>query len=117
MAGYSYNYGTNQAPEYSEKPAADSLYGIIGTNTPGARQNQQDRARRSGGDPYAAFHDAPQTEKCWLIGGPCWHDGASLYAQETIIPYWLREPDNHERMFRFLEQDYTDRFKVGDENG
>lgn len=61
MAGYSYNYGTPQAPEYTEKPSADSLYGILGTNTPAARQNQQERATGGGGktNPYAAFHDAP----------------------------------------------------------
>lgn len=54
--------------------------------------------------------DAPSQDKCWLIGGPCWHDGTSLYASETIIPFWLCAPNDHERMFRFLEGEYARRF-------
>ncbi len=55
--------------------------------------------------------DAPSHEKCWLLGGPCWHDGTSLYAQEQIVPFWREEPDNHERMFQFLEREYYNRFR------
>ena len=58
----------------------------------------------------APLSDTAPNEKCWLIGGPCWHDGTSLYAQERVVPYWRQEPDNHERMFRFLEREYENRF-------
>ena len=58
----------------------------------------------------APLSDQPPNEKYWLIGGPCWHDGTSLYAQERVVPYWRQEPDNHERMFRFLEREYENRF-------
>lgn len=36
------------------------------------------------------FSPEPSHESCWLIGGPCWHDGSSLWFQEQIIPY-IRE--------------------------
>lgn len=54
---------------------------------------------------------APSHDKCWLIGCPCWHDGTSLYASETLIPFWLAAPHDHERMFRLLEREYSDRFE------
>lgn len=56
---------------------------------------------------------APDHVKCPLIGEPCWHDGTSLYAEETIWPMvepMLRSGD-HETIFRFLEQEYDSHFK------
>lgn len=53
---------------------------------------------------------APSHEECWLIGGPCWSDGTSLYAHEKLIPFWLVEPHNHERIFRMLEREYEEHF-------
>lgn len=53
---------------------------------------------------------APSQDKCWLIGCPCWHDGTSLYAHETLIPMWRAAPDDHERMFRILIHEYEVRF-------
>lgn len=50
--------------------------------------------------------DPPSHEKCWLIDAPCWHDGTSLYASETLIPFWRADPDNHERMFARLAKEY-----------
>ncbi|MFE8106938.1 hypothetical protein [Sphingomonas melonis] len=29
----------------------------------------------------------PSHEHCWLIQGPCWHDGSSLQFSEQIAPY------------------------------
>lgn len=60
-------------------------------------------------------NDAPSQDKCWLIGCPCWHDGTSLYASETIIPFWLVAPNDHERMFTFLIREYEERFNAKDE--
>lgn len=59
--------------------------------------------------------EAPSHEKCWLLGGPCWHDGTSLYAHETLIPMWLAAPNDHERVFRMLEHEYENRFNPKDE--
>lgn len=37
--------------------------------------------------PYEGYsHDKPSHDDCWLIGGPCWHDGSSLYFRENIAP-------------------------------
>lgn len=57
---------------------------------------------------------APSHDKCWLLQCPCWHDGTSLYASETLIPMWLAAPNDHERMFRMLEREYVDRFEKRD---
>jgi hypothetical protein len=57
--------------------------------------------------------EAPDHIKCPLIGEPCWHDGTSLYASETIWPRIepiLRSGD-HEAVFRILEYEYDSHFK------
>lgn len=56
---------------------------------------------------------APDHIKCPLIGEPCWHDGTSLYAEESIWP--LVEPmlraGAHDEVFRALEHEYDQHFK------
>lgn len=56
--------------------------------------------------------EAPDHITCPVIGEPCWHDGTSLYASETIWP--MVEPmlkhGDHERVFRLLEEEYDRRF-------
>lgn len=45
----------------------------------------------------------PDHDKCEFLGGsPCWHDGSSMQAKERLIPFWSRDPSNHEAMFRYL---------------
>src|SRR5262245_5119155 len=39
--------------------------------------------------PSYMLDDPPSNEHCWLLGGPCWHDGSSLRASEEFIPVWL----------------------------
>lgn len=60
---------------------------------------------------------APASKACWLIGGPCWHDGSSLQADERWIPLWQSAPHDHERMFLMLqcELDAHDRRETGEE--
>lgn len=56
--------------------------------------------------------EVPSHENCHLIGGPCWHDGTSLYVQEVLEPYWqdLRgTPNEHKKMFAVLENEYRKR--------
>lgn len=53
--------------------------------------------------------DAPSGNPCWLIHGPCWHDGSSMQATEFWIPFWQENPFDHERMFRALEKELIDR--------
>lgn len=50
----------------------------------------------------------PSHDHCPLLKTPCWHDGTSLYAQETLLPMFLRM--NHIAMFRFLIGDADNRF-------
>ncbi len=56
---------------------------------------------------------APDQNPCWLLGCPCWHDGTSLYASETLWP--LIEPmlkhGEHEAIFRVLEGEADRRFE------
>lgn len=54
--------------------------------------------------------NAPSHVNCPLIGGPCWHDGTSLYATETLWPrveMYLKDGD-HESVWRILESEYND---------
>lgn len=46
--------------------------------------------------------DAPSHKDCWVIGGPCWHDGTSLYAAEHWVPRWELAPHDHDGMFSAL---------------
>ncbi len=34
----------------------------------------------------------PDHDECWLIKANCWHDGSSLYAQETLFRSSKRHP-------------------------
>lgn len=52
---------------------------------------------------------APDHDQCWLLKGPCWHDGSSLAATEHWIPLWLASPEDHDRMFHLLEAELEER--------
>ena len=61
--------------------------------------------------------EAPHHLDCPVLGEPCWHDGTSLYAQESLWPLieaYLRTGD-HETVFRILEGEYVRRFE-GDQS-
>lgn len=59
-------------------------------------------------------NDAPDHDDCWLLHGPCWHDGSSLQASEIWIPRWIVNPHDHENMFRMLEVEADYRFGTAD---
>ena len=40
--------------------------------------------------------DEPDNSECWLLDGPCWHDGSSLAAEELWIPKWQSYRDSPE---------------------
>ena len=65
------------------------------------------------GEPRAADHSP-----CWLTGQPCWHDGTSLYASETVWPHI--EPmllsGDHVAIFHYLERLYEEHFEAYDED-
>ena len=48
---------------------------------------------------------APDHTNCWLTEEPCWHDGTSLYATETLWPMIkpMVKYGDHETIFRLLE--------------
>jgi hypothetical protein len=46
---------------------------------------------------------APSHSPCQILGQPCWHDGTSLYASETLYPLWKdrrSEPEVFEWLVR-----------------
>lgn len=60
-----------------------------------ARYGYQEEIRYNGG---IEFHYRQPTEdymqglppshdECWLLKQPCWHDGSSLYVEESILPF------------------------------
>ena len=56
---------------------------------------------------------APNNVHCWLMKAPCWHDGTSLYAEETLWPMveaYLRSGD-HDLIFKLLESEYDGHFR------
>lgn len=59
---------------------------------------------------------APSNDVCWLLMGPCWHDGTSLYASEHCVPIFETHRDKPEIIFRDLAA-YADRAFARDENG
>lgn len=78
---------------------------------------------------YAAAPDymdasKPSHEHCWILGGPCWHDGSSLYFSENIAPMlpptWEKEPHrmadyHHDRVLSELR--YLHRIRFSEEEG
>lgn len=55
--------------------------------------------------------EAAHHARCWLLEGPCWHDGTSLYASETIWPIVQSMMPDHAAIFRLLEREYDRHFE------
>lgn len=53
----------------------------------------------------------PSQLNCRLLGGPCWHDGTSLYASEVLIPRWHTNFPNHDAVFQWMAREFDDRFR------
>jgi len=53
---------------------------------------------------YSSFKVAPDHPDCVVLGGPCWHDGTSLWAHEHWIP--LYEALGEEWVWGELERTY-----------
>jgi hypothetical protein len=56
---------------------------------------------------------APSHKDCWLIGGQCWHDGTSLYAEEHVWPVigLCLQSGNHETAWEVLQREYERHFE------
>lgn len=52
----------------------------------------------------------PSHDECWAIKCPCWHDGTSLYAEETLLPMWLAVRSDPERVLQMLESEADGRW-------
>ena len=48
----------------------------------------------------------PNHAPCWLIGGPCWHDGTSLYVEEVLLPTWKRLRGDTKAMLEEVAREY-----------
>jgi len=59
-------------------------------------------------------NDPPHHEDCWLLCGPCWHDGSSLVFDEVWLPFWQARPDDHERVLAHLRREADEAFEKGD---
>lgn len=55
-------------------------------------------------------NEAAHHTNCWLLGGPCWHDGTALYASETVWPRVEQMMPDHDAIFRYLETLYDQHF-------
>jgi hypothetical protein len=57
--------------------------------------------------------EAPDHLKCHITNEPCWHEGTSLYASDTLWPQicsYLQYGSNHDAIFLLLEDEYNKRF-------
>lgn len=52
-------------------------------------------------DPYAPSHS-----DCWLLNGPCWHNGTSLYFEERIAPRMPHPDAGHANDFDQLPHNF-----------
>ena len=66
------------------------------------------------------FGDEPTQKHCWLLDGPCWHDGTSLYFSERVAPMlpgvWRDDPNEmtatiHARIFYELLSWHRDKIE------
>src|SRR5690606_2416265 len=104
---------------------AEHVYEVIGRDgavhfhvTVSGRASDHGLPRYSGGleehrkqcPPYRDC--APDHMDCRLTGGPCWHDGTSLYAMEVLIPQWERDFPDHDAVFAWLTHEYINRFRI-----
>lgn len=51
--------------------------------------------------PYEHSEGTPHHEYCWLLEGPCWHDGSSLYFSEQLQPI-IEMTDRPERLTNYM---------------
>ncbi len=54
--------------------------------------------------------EAPSHDYCWLLKCPCWHDGTTMYAEETYLPMAL--DGRHGDIFRRLAFDADERWNA-----
>ena len=59
--------------------------------------------------PFPYSDAEPYHADCWFIGGPCWHDGTSLWAQEYWMPGFLE--GGTDWLWPRLEREYAERFE------
>lgn len=57
--------------------------------------------------PY--MDEKPSHDNCWILNGPCWHDGSSLYASEVLIPIF--ESGGESAIWIALRGEYISRFR------
>jgi len=60
--------------------------------------------------------EKPSQEHCWLLNGPCWHDGGSLIVDELWIPRWEGINRDNDKMLAFLAVEAAERFEQNDES-
>jgi hypothetical protein len=61
--------------------------------------------------PLYGRQNAADNDRCWIVGGPCWHDGSTLVAREFWVPLFrtCNSSGNFDALFMCLESDYRDR--------
>lgn len=59
---------------------------------------------------YSHSGDTPDHDHCWVLKGPCWHDGSSLQFSEEIEPF-MRHAANLRDMDDFMFATCLDRYR------
>lgn len=116
---FDFNYSYN--PSYFGKK--QHTYEVVGRDGAIHFHVTESKQSREGGGPEfyggleihyrvapAYMNRPPSHHNCRLLGGPCWHDGTSLYASEVLIPRWQLDFPNHDEVFRWLTHEFDSRF-------
>lgn len=59
----------------------------------------------------------PDTPKCKLTGGACWHENTVTRVAEFWVPFWQQDPGNTQRMLEHLLGEYESRLRLRDLEG
>ena len=117
---YSYSYGQHPFHVWSCVGSRGAIH--VHITDYGEKHAAEYGNRYSGGieihyrQPPSYMDTPPSQNKCWLLGGPCWHDGSSLQASEYWIPSWKLAPHDHEAMFNLIEHRMRDSFELDELN-
>lgn len=61
--------------------------------------------------PLYGENDPPSHDNCWLLNGPCWHDGSSLWFSENIQPMIESYEDDPEKLSPMIDSEIFSWYK------
>ena len=119
MSGLQYGYEYHSENEREPRHVWTAV-GASGGVHIWATEKSDDMVRSFGGRFYGGIEchwrkprydtAGPDHDNCWLLNGPCWHDGSSLYFDENIEPMLgsIRGADVPDSIHEYLKSELFD---------